>query len=128
MTGGCCKAFLASARAAAERGLALGALSDASEELSSALERQLVLRFPVLAASSGALLSPRGVCRVTLRADGRARRVHAFFERDDGSVVDLLVETRDDDSPPTHGAKPGLCFFDRKKQLIKQKQHSDFGC
>ncbi len=81
----------ATMEAAAARGLVLGPVRDVSEDLTQEGLEQLRLDFPVL-TDEGALVSRRGVCRVTLGRGGEAVRVHSFYEQLDGGVVDLLVE------------------------------------
>lgn len=98
------EAYEATSRHAQQRGLVLGPLSDANEDLNNNLERQLVLVFPVM-NEQGSIISRRGVCRVTLKSDGVARRVHAFYEKDDGSVVDIFVDGTGDVVEPGGGEK-----------------------
>jgi hypothetical protein len=78
--------------AAGSRGLVVGPVHDVSETVTREGREQLRLDFPVLSAE-GAVVSRRGVCRVTLGRTGEAERVHSFYEQTDGSIVDLLLET-----------------------------------
>lgn len=83
--------FRETMEAAAARGLVLGPVRDVSEDVTQEGLEQLRLDFPVL-TGEGAVVSRRGVLRVTLGKGGEAVRVHSFYEQHDGSVVDLLVE------------------------------------
>ena len=67
------KCFLATNEAAQQKGWMLGPLSDAGEDVTARAERRITLKFPVLDARTGQLLSQNGRCHIILVSGTKVR-------------------------------------------------------
>jgi hypothetical protein len=89
-------------------GLVLVSPGEVNPEINRSGESQLVVYFTV-SDQEGKVVAERGVLRLTLDS----KKVHAFYEKNNGEVVDLLVVTNDGENEPEgdQSAPTGCVFF-----------------
>ena len=92
------RCFIDTNSAAQKKGWILGPLNDANEDVTPRAERRVTLKFSVINASTGEILSQNGTCQIILSGKNKARRVHSFFETLNGSVKDIYLETNLEES------------------------------
>ncbi len=105
------ESLLKAAENALLSGLVLGNATEVNAERSASGDTQLVLHFAV-SDQEGNVVSERGVLRLTVVS----KKVHAFYEKNNGEVVDLFIGTNfgENETEGDQSARTGCVFFFKK--------------